>query len=569
MTQFNPPRYPIEDVCYPDPAHIARHAASGGWLPLAAGELLREAARVLPDKAAIVSDEGRLSYREFDAQSERLGAALLERGLHPGDRVLFQMGTVIETAIALLACFKAGLVPVCSLPQYREIEMEALANLSGASAWLVQGDAGSFDLVAFAARMTLRCPAVRTIIVARGTRSGTGEARADVQISDFADLIQTMPLATAREALATVTPQPRDVLAFQLSGGTTGVPKIIPRFHGEYIGQARAWAERTGMDESLVALYALPLIHNAGQIATLFPALILRGTMVLMARMDARTWFEWIERERVTHSLSIGPIAVQAIDYPGVVDHDCSSLRLLMSFNRADLLEAHMKVPCTNIFGITEGVLMSSAPSDATAARWHTVGYPVCASDEVCVLVPGSEERVPAGETGELCIRGPSVTSGYFRMPAINATAFTRDGFFRTGDLVRQHSIDGRLVVSFEGRIKDNIDRGGEKFGAEAVEELISRHPAIADARVVAMPDRVYGERACAWLVVRPGHEAPSLASLGEFLTGLGLARFKLPERLEVITQFPVTRVGKVDKAALRAMIATRLEAEQAQAGRA
>ncbi len=569
MTQFNPPRYPIADVCYPDPAQIARHAASGAWLPLTAGELLREAARAVPDKVAIVSDEARVSYAQFDAESERLGAALLERGLHPGERILFQMGTVIETAIALMACFKAGLVPVCSLPQYREIEMEALANLSGASAWLVQGDAGSFDLAAFAARMTLRCVSVRAIIVARGTGLRAEGARADVQVSDLAHLIQAMPLAAAREALARVVPQPRDVLAFQLSGGTTGVPKIIPRFHGEYIGQAHAWADRTGMDASLVALYALPLIHNAGQIATLFPVLILRGTMVLMARMDARNWFEWVEREKVTHSLSIGPIAVQAIDYPGVARHDCSSLRLLMSFNRADLLEAHTKVPCTNIFGITEGVLMSSAPDDAAAARWHTVGHPVCATDEVCVLAPGTEDRVPAGETGELCIRGASVTRGYFRMPAVNAAAFTREGFFRTGDLVREQLVEGRVLICFEGRIKDNIDRGGEKFGAEAVEELISRHPAIADARVVAMPDRVYGERACAWLVLRPGHEAPSLAALGAFLTALGLARFKLPERLELITQFPVTRVGKVDKAALRALIAAKLETEHAQAGRA
>ncbi len=564
MTPFNPPRYPIEDVCYPEPAHIARHVASGGWLALTAGELLREAARALPEKTAIVSDEGRLGYREFDAQSERLGAALLERGLHPGDRVLFQMGTVIETAIALLACFKAALVPVCSLPQYREIEMEALANLSGATAWLVQGDAGSFDLAAFAARMTLRCPAVRAIIVARGPASSASGAREGVRICALADLIEAMPLQAARAALATMAPEPRDVLAFQLSGGTTGVPKIIPRFHGEYIGQARAWAERTGMDASLVALYALPLIHNAGQIATLFPMLILRGTMVLMARMDARTWFEWVERERVTHSLSIGPIAVQAIDYADVARHDCSSLRLLMSFNRADLLEAHLKVPCTNIFGITEGVLMSSAPGDSATARWNTVGHPVCASDEICIVAPGAETPVADGETGELCIRGPSVTSGYFSMPDVNAGAFTRDGFFRTGDLVRQQRVDGRVVVSFEGRIKDNIDRGGEKFGAEAVEELISRHPAIADARVVAMPDRVYGERACAWLIVRPGHDVPSLAALGEFLTSLGLARFKLPERLEVIRQFPVTRVGKVDKVALRAMIAAKLEDEQA-----
>ena len=140
---------------------------------------------------------------------------------------------------------------------------------------------------------------------------------------------------------------------------------------------------------------------------------------------------------------------------------------------------------------------------------------------------------------------------------------FTLDGFYRTGDLVRTVWIDGERCVTFEGRLKDNINRGGEKYGAEEVEALIAKHPAILDARVVAMPDRFYGERGCAYLVIRPGQLAPSAAELANFLTGFGLAKYKCPERIETLNEFPVTRVGKVDKIALRQWIAAIVTGEQ------
>ena len=170
---------------------------------------------------------------------------------------------------------------------------------------------------------------------------------------------------------------------------------------------------------------------------------------------------------------------------------------------------------------------------------------------------------MPFGAPGELCFRGPSTTRGYFRMPDVNRISFTADGFFRTGDIIRAQRIGGRACYSFEGRMKDNIDRGGEKFGAEEVENLIGRHPHVADVKVVAMPDRVYGEKACAYLIMRPGHALLTVQEIGDYLTSLGLAKFKLPERVEAIDAFPLTRVGKVDKGALRQQIAERLAAER------
>jgi pyochelin biosynthesis protein PchD len=523
--------YPIPGVAYLSAADAARYRSGSAWLDCSAGDMLRAAARRSPARWALVTQERRLTYAELDEATERLGAALLELGLAPGDRALFQMGTVSETAIALFGCFKAGLVPVCTLPQHREIEMGELGRRSEATAYFVQSDFSAFDLSGFAVKLAADVATVREIVVARGTTpSGARSLEA---------LIESVSLAKARARLADVTVGTEDVLTFQLSGGTTGVPKIIPRFHAEYMGSARDWARRQFMDEAVVQLYALPLIHNAGQIASLFPALVMGGTTILMPRMDARVFCEWVERERVTHSMNIGPALAQMLDYADAARHDLSSITLLTSFNRCDLLERHLNVPCANLFGITEGVLMVSAPDAPLEARHQTVGHPVSDLDEIRLLEPGTEREVPFGAPGELC--------------------------FRTGDIMRARLLGGRACYSFEGRIKDNIDRGGEKFGAEEVENLIGRHPHVADVKVVAMPDRMYGEKACAYVIMRPGHALLTVQEIGAYLISLGLAKFKLPERVEAIDAFPLTRVGKVDKGALRQHIADKLAAERTE----
>jgi pyochelin biosynthesis protein PchD len=550
-------RYPIPGVTYLSASDSARYRSGGAWLDRSAGDMLRSTARRSPAKVALVAQQRRLTYADLDEATERLGAALLELGLAPGDRALFQMGTVVETAIALFGCFKAGLVPVCTLPQHREIEMGELARRSEAAAYFVQADFSAFDLTGFAVKLAGEGTSISKIIVARGAAgAGAGTHR-------FEALIDSMSLAQARARLASVEIGTEDVLTFQLSGGTTGVPKIIPRFHAEYMGSARDWARRQCMDANVVQLYALPLIHNAGQIASLFPALVMGGTTVLMPRMDPKVFCEWVERERVTHSMNIGPALAQMLDYADAPRHDLSSVTLLTSFNRCDLLERHLNVPCANLFGITEGVLMVSAPDAPWQARHQTVGQPVSDLDEIRLLEPGTEREVAFGAPGELCFRGPSTTRGYFRMPDVNRTSFTADGFFRTGDIMRAQRIGGRVCYSFEGRIKDNIDRGGEKFGAEEVENLIGRHPHVADVKVVAMPDRMYGEKACAYVIMRPGHALLTVQEIGDYLVSLGLAKFKLPERVEAIETFPLTRVGKIDKAALRQHIADKLAAER------
>lgn len=541
----------IEGVVYTPAEQARRYFEKKLWIELTVGEALRRTAARVPDRIAFASEEGELSFRQLDEQSDRLGGALLALGAAPGERAMFQMGTVLDTVVALSACYKAGIVPVCSVPQYREIEIGQLARLSGATLYFVQADFSAFDLVGFARGMQEKVPSLRNLVVSRGKHD------------EQKRLIQSISQEDARKALSKVEIKPEDCFVFQLSGGSTGVPKIIPRFHAEYLAHCDSWNRMHGMDEHSVAIWSLPIVHNAGQIFGYIGAIHWGRTTVLTSRADIAHILGMIEKYRVTNAMSIGPIAPMLLAYKDLAKHDLSSLRYFVAFSRADAIEAHLRVKAANLYGITEGLVLISHPDDPAEARHRTQGRVGYTSEEVRILKPGTEEEAGRGEVGELCFRGPSSLRGYYNAPEQTREALTPDGFVRTGDLAKAHRIEGRLYYSFEGRLKDNINRGGEKFGTEEVENLIRSHPAVADVAVVAMPDELLIERACAYLVPRSGMQAPDVKALGSFLASLGLAKFKFPERIELVDAFPVTRVGKLDKAELRRRIAEKLAREK------
>lgn len=546
----------LAGVRYPPDAEIEGYRACGAWSSQTVADALRHTARRAPDAPALVSGGRRLTYAQYDDLSERLGAALLQCGLEPRDRIMFQMGNTIDTAVTLLACFKSGLIPVCTLPQHRELEIGGISRQTEARGYIVQPAASrNFDLLAMARKIMRGHPSLRHLIAA-GEDTGDGVTGLDA-------LIGAMTCEQARDRLAAISIGPDDVMAFQLSGGTTGTPKVIPRMHGEYLAYCQAWIDLVGLGGDDAALWALPLIHNAAMIYHLVPALMQGRKLVLMERFDVVEFLATIERERIAITGSIGPVASMILDYPHVAAHDLSSIKLFTTLDRADAIEAHLKVPVANVYGISEGLLTASAPGDPAAARHGTVGRPVSPFDRFRLLAGDGETDVRDGAVGEFAFKGPSSMRGYYRD---DQARFTSDGYFRSGDLMSAHVHDGTRFLRFEGRIKDNIDRGGEKFGPEEVEGVIVRHPAVADARVVAMPHPVYGEAACAFLIAQSGQTLPDVGSLADFMQGQGLARFKIPERIEPIGAFPETRVGKVDRAALRRLIAEKIEAENSMA---
>jgi 2,3-dihydroxybenzoate-AMP ligase len=259
-----------------------------------------------------------------------------------------------------------------------------------------------------------------------------------------------------------------------------------------------------------------------------------------------------------------------------LLDHDNASKAGLATIERLVLggqrpsvellerLERDLGIRALQMFGMAEGMFLHTPPDAPEWARLNTVGTPVSTADEVRVLEIGDEGEVPDGSVGELACRGPYTITGYYRAAGHNATAFTSDGFYRTGDLVTRHVIDGCAYYSIDGRIKDVINRGAEKVHAEEIEELMVRHPDVHNAAVVAMPDPVLGERICAYVVMAENAERLTVASLTDYLLGQGIAKFKLPERVETVEAFPLTNVGKVSKKDLRADIERKIQKESA-----
>ncbi|MFS8980476.1 AMP-binding protein [Cupriavidus necator] len=554
------PLHTLDGVVYAAPERAAYYLEAGIWERHTLGDALRCAAREVPDRIAFVCEGRRMSFGELDAESERVAVGLRSLGLQVHDRAMFQMGTTIETAVAIFACFKAGVVPVCSIPQYRELEIGKLAELTNPKAYFVQADAvARFDLVSFAASISRRHE-IPHVIVARGQPLPDGHT--------LESLAQVAPGETLE---ATEEFGCEDVVVFQLSGGSTGTPKVIPRFHAEYQGHVRSWCDRYEMRDGDVGIWALPMLHNAGMMFSIVRTVLYRATTVLLPQWDVARYFAAIESERVQHAFTIGPHAPAIASFDNVAAHDLSSLRSIFTLMGAEAIERATGVPSTNMFGITEGLVLTGTSQSPIAVRHNSVGLPCSPYDEVRLLRPGTDEEAQIGEVGELCFRGPSSLRGYYAAPDINAVSFTPDGFFRAGDLMRAEVIEGQIAYRFEGRMRDNINRGGEKFGTEDVEQLIARHPAIADGKVVAMPDAIYGEKACAFLIAREGQTLPTVGELGEYLISQGLAKFKLPERIEACDAFPTTRVGKLDRAHLRSQIAQKIaeENQSATEGRA
>jgi non-ribosomal peptide synthetase component E (peptide arylation enzyme) len=247
------PLYAIEGVTYRSAEYARTQLNLGNWLNISIGDSLRRTARATPDKIAVIDPDGSLRFAELDARSESVAASLLDLGLRPGDRALFQVGTSKEYFTAFFGCMKAGVVTVCTLPQYRLSEMRHFGDITSAKAIFVQADVNPrFDQTAFALELEAALPKLRHVIVVRGEHA---------KASSLERMATAFSADQARARTAAIAPGILDLAAFQLSGGSTSLPKIIPRMHGEYLGATRQLSERYGLTSDDVTLWSLPLIQ--------------------------------------------------------------------------------------------------------------------------------------------------------------------------------------------------------------------------------------------------------------------------------------------------------------------
>ncbi|NEW46312.1 (2,3-dihydroxybenzoyl)adenylate synthase [Nocardia cyriacigeorgica] len=523
-------------------ADAEQYRSDGYWSGRTLDALLRDTARQHPTRTALIG-ERTLTYAELDVEADRMAHGLLALGLVPGDRVVVQLPNVAEFLTVLFGALRAGIIPVLTLPAHRRAEIEHLSTLSGAVAYVIAAQAGDFDYRELAATVRANVPSLRHVLVL----GEPGEYTALDSIPVHGD---------TRMASGATLPDidPADIALMLVSGGTTGLPKLIARTHDDYVYNATASAQVCELTADDVYLATLPAAHNfplacPGILGTVGVG----GAVAFVADPSPENAFAVIENHRVTVTAVVPPLAQlwsAAVEWE---EADLGSLRLLqvggarLAEVNAREVEPALGVKLQQVFGMAEGLLNFTRLDDSDELICTTQGRPLSDADIVRVVDAEGSEVEPGAE-GELLTKGPYTIRGYYRAPEHNARAFTPDGFYRSGDLVRRLP-SGHLMVS--GRIKDVINRGGENISCDELEEHLLAHPAVRHAAAVGLPDPSLGEKVCAVLVV--SGDMPTLVEIKTFLTERGLATYKLPDVLRQAESLPITAVGKIDKKALQA----------------
>ncbi|MGA8332195.1 MAG: AMP-binding protein, partial [Mycobacterium sp.] len=509
----------------------------GYWTGRPLDSMLSDAARRRPTHVGVTDADKALTFAQLDERADRAAAGLAALGIAAGDRVLLQLPNGCEFAVALFGLLRVGAMPVMCLTGHRAAELGHFAKVGGARALIIPDIAAGFDYRPMAGQLSQEHPGLEHVIV-------------DGEAGPFTPWSQVC--ASSDERPAPSAPDPSSPALLLVSGGTTGLPKLIPRTHDDYVYNATASAEVCKLTADDVYLAALPAAHNFPLACPgLLGAISVGATTVFLTNPSPESAFETIARHGVTVTALVPALAnlwAQATEWEPLTP---TSLRLLqvggakLEADDARRIRQTLTPGLQQVFGMAEGLLCYTRPGDPPELVDHTQGRPLCVDDELRV-VDDAGHPVPTGLDGELLVRGPYTFNGYFRAPADNARSFDPDGFYRSGDLVRRHA-DGYVEVT--GRVKDVIHRGGETVSAADIEEHLHAHPGISSAAAVPLRDPYLGEKICA-AVVFTGTPV-SLTELNEYLDQRGVAKHARPDVLTAMTALPTTPVGKIDKKAI------------------
>jgi 2,3-dihydroxybenzoate-AMP ligase len=526
------------------PEYAKRYRAKGYWRDQSLAAEFAEVWKKFGPRIALIDGARRYSYADIDRITDNLALNLLALGLKPLDRVVPPLPNVAEFVLLYFALQKIGGIPIAALATHRYNEIGQFVKIAQAAACVYPERQSDFAFGPMVKRVADENPCLKFRIVLG--QAGPGEM-------SLTELIER-PASLPKSELAKIEIDPTDPCIFQLSGGTTGVPKLIPRTHNDYAYNSKTAAQVCEVSGDSVLLLALPIAHNLPLACPGIQGFFFNGgKVVLSPTTRPEDMFPLVAQHRVTHIKVVPALLIRLINSPEVTRTDTSSLRFIQSGGQRLQPEVRIKtkelIPSVFVqenFGMSEGMLFFVRRNDPDDVRLETVGRPISPDDEVRLL-DDEDREVAFGEVGELCARGPYTLRGYYGAVEHNKRAFTSDGFYRSGDLMRQHPSGNYMV---EGRKKDLINRGGEKISCEEIENLILQHPAVENVACVALPDPALGERMCACIIPHTG-KTLGLEELVRFLAAKEIAKFKLPERLEIMNDFPLSTFGKVSKKTL------------------
>ncbi|SFU22084.1 AMP-binding protein [Mesorhizobium sp. YR577] len=528
---------PVEQR-WPD-AFARLYREAGYWRGETFPGFLRDRAAERPHAIAVVDGARRWSYAELHRRAEAHAAGFLALGLVPGQRVVVQLGNIAEFFSVVFGLFRAGLVPVYSLPAHRLTEIVHLAQRSEAAAYIAGADYDGFDYRVLARDLRVEVPEMRYVVIVGDAQEFTA---LDACVADMANL--------------PADPDPAAVAFMQISGGSTGLPKLIPRTHDDYIYSFRASNEICGVTQDSVFLVALPAAHNFPMSSPGHMGALYAGARVVMSPApNPEFTFPLIEREGVTITGLVPPLALLWMQAAPTNARDLSSLKVLLVGGAKFIPEAAKRVRATlgcqlqQVFGMAEGLVNYTRLDDPEDIVINTQGRPISPDDEVLVVDDQGNE-VEEGKLGYLLTRGPYTIRAYHNDEGANQRSFTPDGYYRTGDVVRRLA-GGYLEVL--GRAGDHINRAGEKISAEEIEDHLLAHSGVFDAAIVSIPDATLGERSCAFVIAQ--EEGLKSSALKAWMRKRGIAAFKVPDQIVFVDRFETTAAGKVSRKELRARL--------------
>ncbi|MBI4287057.1 MAG: AMP-binding protein [Chloroflexi bacterium] len=542
---------------YP-PALKRKYQQRGWWLGRTIVQAFDRACDIYPEKEAVVEGQNRLTFSQLREKTVQAAKAFTSLGIGNGDCVLLQVPNFAEAVYIYLGLKRVGAVPVMCLPRHGQRELERFCTLTQAKAWIGAASFGKTDYVPMIKAMREGFPSLEHAVIVR--------SEAPAGMVSFSQLMEDSEKGGRLSKLKYATPaDPDDIIHLSPTGGTTGLPKLVPKSHNNHLSKSFYFASTLELGARDVNLTFSPLNHDAIHLLNFSLMALMGQRMVMCPSTKVDDILENMAREKVTFTFFVPALLTDFVN-ADLGKYDLSSLRTVNTGGAhcpAELAKLalrklrEMKCRFHNCYGMTEGAGTATRPGDPEEAVTWTVGKSICPYDEYRA-VDESGAVAPSGQEGELATKGPCIVSGYYKSEEENQKVFTSDGFFRTGDLVRFDKY-GNMIIT--GRKKDVINRGGEKVSAYEVEEMLHAHPAVLRAAVLGMPDPRLGERICAYVQPRDNQTlAPS--DILAFLKEKGASLLLLPERVEIVSSLPVTAMDKLDKQKLREDITRKLRAE-------
>ncbi|MGN4126838.1 (2,3-dihydroxybenzoyl)adenylate synthase [Lysinibacillus sphaericus] len=518
---------------------FVEHYENTGYLePFSLADALKNWADEYKGKVALVDQTGSLTYEELYRSANFLAQGLSVKGIQKGDNVLVQLPNNMYFVKVCFALFIMGARPILLLPTHREKDISNIAKLTEPVAMIVPSSFHGYDYTLMALKVAKEQQSITLILT-------------DEHNDNFISL-QNIESESCilNDRLMKHQSSYKDVALFLLSGGTTGIPKVIPKLHTAYLYNAKAAADHCHVTHDSTYLAVLSIAHDyplcsPGVMGTLSKG----GKVVLSSTSTFDEVLEWIEKERVTFTSIVPVIANLWVESLALEEQvDLSSIDYILlgaaKLEKQLALQLMTQFQCQLIqgYGLGEGITCFTSPTDDMETIISCQGRPISQGDQFKIVDEDGNE-VPPGEPGELIQKGPYTFLGYYNSPDINRKSFTKDGFFKTGDKARVTN-EGNIQIL--GRVKEQINRAGENIIPSEVETYILEHDEIKDVSVVGVPDVELGERICAF-VVKKDHEL-ALTELCKFLIEIGVAHYKLPDQLVYIDAIPYINVGKSDK---------------------